>query len=129
MAKQVADSDREAIAQLDMQFHSSLVAGSEILFSSPTRGGRSGGEHQNILDLFEAGDKNGLLKAIQGICKKLLRTSPQPEVFSRPVQTCQMDMDRREVVSKAAYGDQGGIGRTVEAHHGSAFRGELECPP
>jgi DNA-binding GntR family transcriptional regulator len=29
-------------------------------------------EHQNILDLFEAGDKNGLLKAIQGHMQKAI---------------------------------------------------------
>jgi DNA-binding GntR family transcriptional regulator len=85
MARQAITSDCQAIARLDIQFHSSLVAGmgnSRFIRIYKTLAAESSmcihnlevsyprvdvlvKEHQNILDLLEAGDRNGLLKAIQ----------------------------------------------------------------
>ena len=84
MAKQVATSDWQTIARLDMQFHSALVAGtgnSRFIRIYKTLAAESRmcilglevsyprmdvlvQEHQNILDLLEAGDRRGLLEAI-----------------------------------------------------------------
>lgn len=84
MAKHVADSDWQTIAGLDMQFHSCLVAGlgnSRLIRIYKTLAAESRmcilnlevsyprvdllvEEHRNILDLLEAGDRDGLLKAI-----------------------------------------------------------------
>lgn len=85
MAKHVADSDWQTIAGLDMQFHSCLVAGlgnSRLIRIYKTLAAESRmcilnlevsyprvdllvEEHRNILDLLEAGDRDGLLKAIK----------------------------------------------------------------
>ena len=85
MAKQVAVSDWQAIARLDMQFHSSFVAGtgnSRLIRIYQTLAAESRmcilnlevsyprpdvliQEHQNLLDLLEAGDRKGLLHAIK----------------------------------------------------------------
>jgi DNA-binding GntR family transcriptional regulator len=85
MAKQVATSDQQAIARLELQFHSALVAGagnSRFIRIYKTLAAESRmcnldldcsharmeallDEHQNILDLLEAGDREGLLKAIR----------------------------------------------------------------
>lgn len=85
MAKQVATSDRQAIAGLDMQFHSALVAGvgnSRFIRIHKTLAAESRmcaldlevsyprldvmvQEHENILGLLEAGDREGLLDAIK----------------------------------------------------------------
>ena len=85
MAKQVAVSDWQAIARLDMQFHSSFVAGtgnSRLIRIYQTLAAESRmcilnlevsyprpdvpiQEHQNLLDLLEAGDRMGLLHAIK----------------------------------------------------------------
>lgn len=85
MAKQVAVSDWQAIARLDMQFHTSFVAGtgnSRLIRIYETLAAESRmcilrlevsyprvdvlvQEHQNLLDLLEAGDRKGLLKAIK----------------------------------------------------------------
>jgi DNA-binding GntR family transcriptional regulator len=85
MAKQVATSDWQAIARLDMQFHSALVAGtgnSRFIRIYKTLAAESRmcildlevsypridvlvQEHQNILDLLETGDGKCLLEAIR----------------------------------------------------------------
>ena len=85
MAKQVAVSDWQAIARLDMQFHSSFVAGtgnSRLIRIYQTLAAESRmcilnleisypradvlvQEHQILLDLLEAGDRRGLLHAIK----------------------------------------------------------------
>lgn len=85
MAKQVVASDWEAIAQLDMQFHSSFVAAtgnSRLIRIYKTLATESRmcilelegsyprmevlvEEHQYILDLLAAGDREGLLTAIK----------------------------------------------------------------
>jgi DNA-binding GntR family transcriptional regulator len=85
MAKQVAAPDWQTIARLDMQFHSALVAGmgnSRFIRIYKTLTAESRmcildlevfypgvdvlvEEHQNILDLLEAGDRKGLVKAIK----------------------------------------------------------------
>lgn len=85
MAKHVADSDWQTIAGLDMQFHSCLVAGignSRLIRIYKTLAAESRmcilnlevsyprvdllvEEHRNILDLLEAGDRDGLLQAIK----------------------------------------------------------------
>ena len=85
MAKHVAASDWQTIAGLDMQFHSCLVAGignSRLIRIYKTLAAESRmcilnlevsyprvdllvEEHRNILDLLEAGDRDGLLKAIK----------------------------------------------------------------
>lgn len=84
MAKHVAASDWQTIAGLDMQFPSCLVAGignSRLIRIYKTLAAESRmcilnlevsyprvdllvEEHRNILDLLEAGDRDGLLKAI-----------------------------------------------------------------
>jgi DNA-binding GntR family transcriptional regulator len=85
MAKQVAVSDWQAIARLDMQFHISFVAGagnSRLIRIYETLAAESRmcilnlevsyprvdalvQEHQNLLDLLEAGDREGLLEGIK----------------------------------------------------------------
>ena len=85
MAKQVATSDWQTIARLDMQFHSALVAGmgnSRFIRIYKTLAAESRmcilglevsyprmdvlvQEHQNILDLLESGNRIGLLEAIR----------------------------------------------------------------
>lgn len=85
MAKQVAASDWQAIARLDMQFHTSFVAGtgnSRLIRIYQTLAAESRmcilnlevsyprvddlvQEHQNLLDLLEAGDRKGLQDAIK----------------------------------------------------------------
>jgi DNA-binding GntR family transcriptional regulator len=84
MAKQVALSDWQAIARLDMQFHTSFVAGAgntRLIRIYETLAAESRmcmlnlavaypridvlvQEHQNLLDLLEAGDGEELHKAI-----------------------------------------------------------------
>jgi len=85
MAKQVEVSDWQAIARLDMQFHTSFVAGAgntRLIRIYETLAAESRmcilnlavaypridvlvQEHQNILDLLEAGDREELYKAIK----------------------------------------------------------------
>jgi DNA-binding GntR family transcriptional regulator len=85
MAKQVAVSDWQAIARLDMQFHTSFVAGAgntRLIRIYQTLAAESRmcilnlavaypridvlvQEHQNLLDLLEAGDREELHKAIK----------------------------------------------------------------
>ncbi|MDQ0635817.1 DNA-binding GntR family transcriptional regulator [Arthrobacter pascens] len=85
MAKQVAVSDWQAIAQLDMEFHTSFVAGTgntRLIRIYQTLAAESRmcilnlavayprvdvlvQEHQNILDLLEAGDREELHIAIK----------------------------------------------------------------
>ena len=85
MAKQVATSDWQTIAGLDLEFHSALVAGmgnSRFIRIYKTLAAESRmcildlevsyprmdvlvQEHQNILDLLGAGDRSGLLMAIK----------------------------------------------------------------
>jgi len=84
MAKQVAVSDWQAIARLDMQFHTTFVAGAantRLIRIYETLAAESRmcilnlavaypridalvQEHQNLLDLLEAGDREALHKAI-----------------------------------------------------------------
>ncbi|MDQ0635821.1 DNA-binding GntR family transcriptional regulator [Arthrobacter pascens] len=84
MAKQVAVSDWQAIARLDMQFHTAFVAGAgntRLIRIYQTLAAESRmcilslavaypridalvQEHQNLLDLLEAGDREELHKAI-----------------------------------------------------------------
>ena len=85
MAKQVAVSDWQAIARLDMQFHTSFVAGtrnSRLIRIYETLAAESRmcvlslevayprldvlvQEHQNLLDLLEAEDRKGLQQAVK----------------------------------------------------------------
>ena len=85
MAKQVAVSDWQAIARLDMQFHTSFVAGAgntRLIRIYETLASESRmcilnlavaypridvlvQEHQNLLDLLEAGNRKELHKAIK----------------------------------------------------------------
>jgi DNA-binding GntR family transcriptional regulator len=85
MAKQVAVSDWQAIARLDMQFHTTFVAGAgntRLIRIYQTLAAESRmcilnlavayprldvlvQEHQNLLDLLEAGDREELHKAIK----------------------------------------------------------------
>jgi DNA-binding GntR family transcriptional regulator len=85
MAKQVAVSDWQELARLDMQFHTSFVAGTgntRLIRIYETLAAESRmcilnlevsypwvdvlvEEHQKVLDLLEAGDRKGLLKAIK----------------------------------------------------------------
>lgn len=85
MAKQVAASDWPAIARLDMEFHTSFVAGtgnSRLIRIYQTLAAESRmcilnlqvsyprvdalvEEHQILLDLLEAGDRKGLQQAIK----------------------------------------------------------------
>ncbi len=104
MAKQVAASDWQAIARLDMQFHTSFVAGtgnSRLIRIYQTLAAESRmcivnlevsypradvlvEEHQNLLDLLEGGDRKGLLKAIkrhmQTAVEDLTERQPDQEV-------------------------------------------------
>jgi DNA-binding GntR family transcriptional regulator len=93
MAKQVATSDWQAIARLDMEFHSTFVAGtgnSRLIRIYQTLATESRlcivnlkvaynradvllEEHQNILKLLEAGDRKGLLEAIKGHMHKAVK--------------------------------------------------------
>lgn len=111
MAEQVAISDWQAIARLDMQFHSSFVAGagnSRLIRIYETLAAESRicilnlevsyprldvlvSEHQNLLDLLEARDRKGLLKGIrqhmQRAVEDLTATAPaasQPTPLTRP---------------------------------------------
>lgn len=103
MAKQVAVSDWQAIARLDMQFHISFVAGagnSRLIRIYETLAAESRmcilnlevsyprvdvlvQEHQNLLDLLEAGDREGLLEGIRQHMQKavedLTGTAPEKE--------------------------------------------------
>jgi DNA-binding GntR family transcriptional regulator len=85
MAKHVAASDWQAIARLDMQFHSSFIAGTENarlvrIYKTLATESRMCvlnlklsypqvevlvEEHQSFLDLLQAGNKKGLLTAIK----------------------------------------------------------------
>lgn len=85
MAKQVAASDWQAIARLDMQFHTAFVSGTgntRLIRIYETLAAESRmcilslevaypridvlvQEHQNILDLLEARDQSGLQQAIK----------------------------------------------------------------
>jgi DNA-binding GntR family transcriptional regulator len=85
MAKQVAASNWQEIARLDMQFHTSFVSGTgntRLIRIYETLAAESRmcilnlevsypwvdvlvEEHQKVLDLLEAGDRKGLLKAIK----------------------------------------------------------------
>jgi len=85
MAKQVAVSDWQAIARLDMEFHTAFVAGAgntRLIRIYKTLAAESRmcilslevayprvdvlvQEHQSILDLLEAGDRKGLQHAIK----------------------------------------------------------------
>jgi len=101
MAKHVAASDWQAIARLDMQFHTAFVAGtgnSRLIRIYKTLAAESRmcivnlevsypradvlvEEHQNLLDLLEAGDRKGLLKAIKRHMEKAVEdlTQRQPD--------------------------------------------------
>lgn len=102
MAKQVATSDWQTIARLDLQFHSALVAGmgnSRFTRIYNTLAAESRmyildlevlypridvlvQEHQNILALLKAGDRKGLLEAIRRHMQKAvedLRATQQDE--------------------------------------------------
>jgi DNA-binding GntR family transcriptional regulator len=101
MAKHVAASDWQAIARLDMQFHTAFVAGtgnSRLIRIYKTLAAESRmcivnlevsyprvdvlvEEHQNLLDLLEAGDRKGLLKAIKRHMRKAVEdlTERQPD--------------------------------------------------
>jgi DNA-binding GntR family transcriptional regulator len=85
MAKQLTTSEPQTIAGLELQFHTALVAGagnSRFIRIYKTLAAESRmctldlevsysridvllDEHQNILDLLQAGDREGLLKAIR----------------------------------------------------------------
>lgn len=105
MAKQVAVADWQTIARLDMQFHSALVAAtgnSRFIRLYKTLSTESRmcilglevsyprvdvlvKEHQCILDLLEAGDRNGLLEAIKRHMQKAvedLTATQQDRPFS-----------------------------------------------
>ena len=106
MAKQVAVSDWQAIARLDMQFHTSFVAGAgntRLIRIYETLAAESRmcilnlavaypridalvQEHQNLLDLLEAGDREALHKAIKQHMQKavedLTATREENEVTS-----------------------------------------------
>jgi DNA-binding GntR family transcriptional regulator len=93
MAKPVAAPDWQAIARRDMQFHSALVAGignSRFIRIYKTLEAESRmcipyleacypnvdvlvREHQNILDLLEAGDRQGLVKEIKWHMQKAIQ--------------------------------------------------------
>ncbi|WP_457965003.1 GntR family transcriptional regulator [Arthrobacter sp. D1-29] len=99
MAKQVAVSDWQAIARLDMQFHTTFVGGAgntRLIRIYETLAAESRmcilnlavsypridvlvQEHQNLLDLLEAGDREGLHKAIRQHMQTAVNdlTSPQ----------------------------------------------------
>jgi DNA-binding GntR family transcriptional regulator len=100
MAKQVAVSDWQTIARLDLQFHSAIVAGmgnSRFIHIYKTLAAESRmctldpevsypnidvlvQEHQSILDLLEAGDRNGLLKAIKRHMQKAVDLTATQQV-------------------------------------------------
>ncbi len=106
MAKQVALSDWRAIARLDMDFHTTFVAGagnSRLMRIYETLAAESRmcifnlevsypridvlvEEHQNILDLLEAGNREDLLKAIKRHMQKavedLTAVSEDNEIFA-----------------------------------------------
>lgn len=102
MAKQVAAADWQAIARLDMQFHTTFVSGtgnSRLIRIYQTLAAESRmcilslevaypridvlvQEHQLILDLLEARDRNGLEKAIKRHMQKAvedLTLSPEAD--------------------------------------------------
>ena len=101
MAKQVAVSDWQAIARLDMQFHTSFVAGAgntRLIQIYETLAAESRmcilnlavaypridvlvQEHQNLLDLLEAGNRKELHKAIKQHMHKAVvdLTAPREE--------------------------------------------------
>ncbi|QDG66879.1 GntR family transcriptional regulator [Pseudarthrobacter sp. NIBRBAC000502772] len=101
MTKQVAVSDWQAIARLDMQFHSSFVAGAgntRLIRIYETLAAESRmcilnlavaypridvlvQEHQNLLDLLQAGDREALHKAIKQHMQKAVEdlTAPREE--------------------------------------------------
>ena len=101
MAKQVAVSDWQAIARLDMQFHTSFVAGAgntRLIRIYETLAAESRmcilnlavaypriddlvQEHQNLLDLLQAGDREALHKAIKQHMQKAVEdlTAPREE--------------------------------------------------
>ena len=94
-------SDWQAIARLDMQFHTAFVSGagnSRLIRIYKTLAAESRmcivnlevsyprvdvlvEEHQNLLDLLEAGDRKGLLKAIKRHMQKAVEdlTERQPD--------------------------------------------------
>lgn len=98
MAKQVAVSDWQAIARLDMEFHISFVAGAgntRLIRIYKTLAAESRmcilnlevsypradvlvEEHQNLLDLLAAGDRKGLLKAIKQHMQKAVEDLTAP---------------------------------------------------
>ncbi|MFI2563494.1 GntR family transcriptional regulator [Paenarthrobacter sp. NPDC018779] len=101
MAKQVAASDWQAIARLDMQFHTAFVSGTGntrliriyetlaaetrmCILSLEVKYPRIDAlvdEHQGILDLLEAGDRDGLQEAIKGHMSKAVEDlTSEPEV-------------------------------------------------
>lgn len=93
MAKQVAVSDWQAIARLDMQFHTAFVSGTgntRLIRIYDTLAAESRmcilslevaypridvlvQEHQNLLDLLEARDRSGLQQAIKGHMQKAVQ--------------------------------------------------------
>jgi DNA-binding GntR family transcriptional regulator len=99
MAKRVAASDWQAIARLDMQFHTAFVSGTgnaRLIRIYETLAAESRmcilslelaypridvlvQEHQNILDLLEAGDQTGLPQSIKRHMHKAVEdlTSPR----------------------------------------------------
>ncbi|MGR0162145.1 GntR family transcriptional regulator [Paenarthrobacter nitroguajacolicus] len=101
MAKQVAASDWQAIARLDMQFHTAFVSGTgntRLIRIYETLAAESRmcilslevaypridalvQEHQMILDLLEARDRTGLQEAIKGHMQKAVEDlTSKPEV-------------------------------------------------
>jgi DNA-binding GntR family transcriptional regulator len=99
MAKQVAASDWQAIARLDMQFHTSFVAGtgnSRLIRIYETLAAESRmcilslevsyprldvlvEEHQNLLDLLQAGDRRGLRQAVKRHLHKAVEDLTTPK--------------------------------------------------
>ncbi|MHA7288724.1 GntR family transcriptional regulator [Arthrobacter sp. MDT3-24] len=93
MAKQVAVSDWQAIARLDMQFHTAFVSGTgntRLIRIYETLAAESRmcilslevaypridelvQEHQKLLDLLEARDRRGLQQAIKGHMQKAVQ--------------------------------------------------------
>ena len=106
MAKQVAVSDWQAISRLDMQFHTTFVAGTantRLIRIYETLAAESRmcilnlavsypridalvQEHQNLLDLLEAGDREELHKAIarhmQKAVEDLTATRDETEIIA-----------------------------------------------
>ena len=101
MAKQVASSDWQAIARLDMQFHTAFVSGTgntRLIRIYETLAAESRmcilslevaypridvlvQEHQQILDLLEARDRSGLQQAIKRHMQKAVEDlTSSPEV-------------------------------------------------